>query len=233
MTTDVIRVSSPDLFAPNESLLLDIERARRLTRSVPPIAAVSYVVKKSSPFENLSTLMDACAQCVANVIYDNTGLDGYRVGLLVANGTWQPPSRLVKYKKLWKKRSEIVEAIRPSTINDEVMFERDNEIRYAGLLVVKRDRFAHAAQIVREIGACALLASKRDDFGTSEDITALFSAVFPPVHGVNDTSVDWLSLSLRSCPLGDIVVRASGLFDDPDAAIDLIFNPTLIASDTL
>jgi hypothetical protein len=75
--------------------------------------------------------------------------------------------------------------------------------------------------------------SKRDDFGTKDDITALFPAAFPSVRGVGDTSVDWLSLSLGCCPRGDIVVRASGAFDDPDAAIDLIFDPTLIARDRL
>ncbi len=46
---------------------------------------------------------------------------------------------------------------------------------------------------------------------------------------LQNEEIDWNSAVAHFCPRGVILIRVSGAFDDPDGAIDLIFDPTIVS----
>lgn len=229
---NVSQVVSLDLAALNESLQLDADRARRIAPSPPALAALTFVARKQGPGDDLAALARACARRAAQALYEPEGLAGYQVLLFVADGPWQEATAVLRHKKLWKRRGEILTALGLHAPPEEVAFERGGDVRFASLAPVDRDHFPEAVEVARRDPACAILASKHAA-ADAESIRAIFAAAFPDSAAGPETSVDWASLALSRCPLGDVAVRASGRFDDPDAAVDLIVDPTQLPPDAL
>lgn len=230
MTTDVIRIHSPDLYVPNESWNPDARIVRRMLPVRPSLTAVTYIATSESPADSLDALAARCRARLEPLLYD----DGQRdVQMLVADGPWQTPSALVKKKKLWARNPWALDTAQFSRLSGEIMVEREGRIRYAGLATVARRGFGLAVEIARKSRACAIFVSRSAPVAEADLVRSLFSAAFPSVKGLEATVVDWTRLALGRCETGDILVRVSGQFDDTSAAIDLIFDPEVNAAASL
>jgi hypothetical protein len=228
MTIKLTRIESPNLFAQNESLQFDLDRAQQLAKSIPHIGAISYTASDPEASNDLTSLTDACAITVCNTLFEGKIATTHKTQMLIASGSWLTPSPVTEHRKLWKSRKNILDAINPPQPTKEICFHRDNKIRYASILPIKHSSFAASAQIARKIGSCAIFASRHDEPSTERVIKATFQAAFPELYGTKTTNVDWLGLAIHLCPVGDILLRVSGLFDDRDACIDLIADPELL-----
>jgi len=114
-----------------------------------------------------------------------------------------------------------VEGIR----SEEVEIMIGNKVRYAGLAEVTPGLTDQALEIARTDHACAIIFSRRGDITNAFSVESIFRIAFTSVSGEGETHLDWLALAVSLCPLGDILMRMSGQFDDRDAAADLIATP--------
>jgi hypothetical protein len=88
-TTASRRFVSPDLFRDNESLVLD--RARLPAGSpVPPVGAISFESKEPSLPRDMTLLFKSAAVAAQDWLSSCSALVGYRLGLFLAHGPWQP-----------------------------------------------------------------------------------------------------------------------------------------------
>ncbi|MHB1423455.1 MAG: hypothetical protein ACYC3I_09735 [Gemmataceae bacterium] len=221
MIINVSKIVSPDLFVENESLMLDRHRAMQYVNTIPSLSAVTFVATKSVASFDLDELAIACGNeamaLAANVIDES-----YHVWLFVSDGPWRPTTPVARYKKLWKDHLDLVNSPGVLRIGEEVEIESGGLIRFAGLLEVSGKAFDKAIRLARTNSACAIILSSRSNIDSKTCVRSIFLSAFPETSGIQQTSVDWMTLAIDLCPKGDLLIRVSGLFDDPVAAVDVI-----------
>ncbi len=224
MTIDVSTFTSEDLYSENLSLILDPQRLPPHLTAAPPLGAVTFVAKKSVPSQNLRDLAIACGR-EAFPLAKSTGNEVKTGWLFVSDGPWKDANRIVRHQRLWKNHRELVEAGTNGFKSDEVAIERDGKVRYAGLLEITDALIDKAIEATRVNTSFAIVFSSRTDIVFSESVSYIFSHAFTKQNGYEGTSIDWVTLAIALCPQGDVLMRVSGLFDDPEAAVDLIATP--------
>lgn len=223
MTPEVSRIMSPDLYVDNESLVFDHDRAESLCRPAPPLAAVSFVATTEGLPERLPELARACGDEAASFV---AALSSPRQGwLFVADGPWREATSLVLHRRLWKNRVSLGESQVGGRRSEEVAIRNGRNVRYAGVVEVTPELMDQAVDIVRTDHACAIIFSSRVDMTDPANIETIFRTAFSSAGGGGGMDVDWLALAVSLCPRGDVLLRVSGLFDDREAAVDLIATP--------
>jgi hypothetical protein len=220
MTTNIRKIVSPDLFVENDSILFDRRRAAALVESVSPLGAITLVNSESAS-ETLGMRAIACGRGAVSLVSSVLGTD-YRLWLFVADGPWKHASRITSHHKLWKNHRDLVEYDAVLKIGDEIEIVSDGLIRYAGLLEISCNSCDKAINSVRTNASFSMIFSKRPNVDSAQGVRSIFSSAFPKKDGVEQVAVDWLSLALGLCPQSDILIRVSGLFDDREAAVDVI-----------
>ncbi len=221
MTISVSQRTSKDLFEDNDSLLFDRHRASEFSGTLPRIGAVTFVAVRRTPSQSLSDLALACGK-EAMLLISRQRCDGLVPWLFVSDGPWKEASRIVLYRKLWRSHPRLVLEREHARMSGEVAIRKGDRVRFAGLLEVSHDMAANAIEMVRTDLACAMLFSNRADITSESSVRHLFSSAFPKLHGVEQTTIDWMALAIAACPQGDILMRVSGRFDDHEAAVDII-----------
>lgn len=224
MTIDVSAFTSEDLYSENLSLILDPQRIPPHLTPAPPLGAVTFIARKSVPSQNLRDLAIACGR-EAFPLAKSTGNEVKTGWLFVSDGPWRDANRIVLYQRLWKNHRDLVEAGTNGLKSDEVAIQRHGKIRYAGLLEITDALIDKAIEATRVNTSFAIVFSSRADIVFSESINYIFSHAFTKKNGYEGTSIDWMTLAITLCPRGDVLMRVSGLFDDREAAVDLIATP--------
>ena len=223
MTTEVSRIMSPDLYDDNESLVFDHDRAEELSRPAPPLAAVSFVAKTEGLPDGLAELARACGAEAASFV---AALSVPRQGwLFVADGPWREATSLVLHRRLWKNCGSLSESEVGGRRSEEVAIRNGRNVRYAGVVQITPEFRDQAVDIARTDHACAIIFSSRVDMTNPATIESIFCSAFSCASDEARINVDWLALAVAFCPQGDILLRVSGLFDDREAAVDLIAMP--------
>ena len=139
--------------------------------------------------------------------------------------------RIVERKGLWR-ISKRLSAAREhlSDVGPDVTVESGDSLRIAAVARVEFNAFTLCANLVREMRSSFLLIN-RAAFDLSRETTEYLYD-----HALGDladpspaTVIDWSGLGCEVCPKGAVLIRASGSFDDRDAAVDLIFDPRVLA----
>jgi hypothetical protein len=227
MTINVVKIVSPDLFVENESIAFNPHLAILRVGSVPALSAVTFIATKSGASYDLDELAVACGNEAMAFILNIVG-DNYRAWLFVSDGPWKPATRVARHKKLWKNHADLVSSNGVLEVGEEAEMESGGLVRFAGLLEVTGEAFIKAIRLVRTNWACAIIFSKRANFGSQASARSIFLSAFPKTNGVQRASIDWMTLAMDICPLGDILIRVSGLFDDHEAAVDVIADKGLL-----
>lgn len=150
----------------------------------------------------------------------------YKVWLFTSHGPWQRNSAMVKHYRLWRSFPSKWR-LDDFRLGSETMVESNEGVRFAGLAEVSQAGFFTATQIMRSESSCAIILSARPDIGSQGGITQLFNSAFPG-NGTAQSRVDWLSLSLDCCQLGDVVIRVGGSWDEREASLDFFMLPKLL-----
>lgn len=221
MTIDVHVVTASNLWVENEILLLDASRAAASGHaSLQSVAGVSLLARRSGSEPDLASLIHACGQRLQPT------MSGLPVWIFVAHGPWQPDNRITRHRGLWRSHAMRARWERPETVKSEaVAIAGAAGVRFAGVAAVDNTWLLEALELVRVDPACFLFVSHRKDLVLPEQVKRLFDVVFTGGPADSQTHIDWQALITAVCPLGDIVIRVSGGFDDPEGAIDLIGDP--------
>ena len=214
---------SPDLYVDNESLAFDHDRAEKLSRPAPPLAAMSFVARAEGNSCGLQELARACADEAASFV---AALSVPRQGwLFVADGPWREATAHVLHRRLWKNRASLGESHVGGRRSEDVAIRNGRNVRYAGVVEITPELRDQAIDIARTDRACAIIFSSRVDMTDPATIEIIFRRAFSGASDEARTDVDWLALAVSLCPLGDVLLRVSGLFDDREAAVDVIATP--------
>jgi hypothetical protein len=184
---------------------------------------VSFVAKAEGVPDGLQELARACGDEAASfVAARSVPRKGW---LFVADGPWREATALVLHRRLWKNRVSLSESQVGGRRSEEVAIRNGRNVRYAGVVEVTPELMDQAVDIVRTDHACAIIFSSRVDMTDPANIETIFRSAFSGASDEARIDVDWLALAVSLCPLGDVLLRVSGLFDDREAAVDLIATP--------
>ncbi|MBD3673949.1 MAG: hypothetical protein HUJ26_10540 [Planctomycetaceae bacterium] len=226
MTIRTKRITSPNLFVDNDSILFDRDRAKSFAEDIPDLSAITIIAQPSGFPVTLSDQAVSCAQEALSLIQAQVDRQ-YRMFLFVTSGPWQESNRIVRYKKLWKLIPNISGSVK---FSEEVEFKRDNKLMYAGLVEFIISDINSLVEIARTDISSAIICSHRDKIDSLASINNIFTHAFPTYKEKPLTRVDWLALAIEVCPLGDILVRVNGTFDDRESAVDIISTKEIISS---
>jgi hypothetical protein len=136
-----------------------------------------------------------------------------------ANDCRQQKSRLSDYRKFWKSIPALksVDCSGFSFIETEV-FSDGSDVRYATMAKVTWADVAYLAEWSR-VTRCGCVLMPVDDFALTPDVVR---DVYSECFGSGFDSVDYDQAIETRCHVGDVLMRFSGGFDDPDGAVDLI-----------
>jgi hypothetical protein len=101
------------------------------------------------------------------------------------------------------------------------MIETAAFVYFSGLLDISSS-IPEAINAVRTHPAYFIIVSARYNLDSAEGIRSIFSLCFPHEKDLEQLRVNWLSLAVGLCGHGDMLLRVSGLFDDREAAVDII-----------
>ena len=229
---NVDRVIVHDVYRPNDVYNFDREKVLQYRRPVR-IGAISYVSRPTTwttdVSEDVARMDRACADYARPVIFGDWAVSqGLSVYLFCAHGPWQPKSVMVQHRRLWKDLSESWQ-LANFQLSSEVIIESDRGLRFAGIAKVGPDEFFTSTQILRSEPSNGLIISSRDIMTSEADIRRIFEAAFPiSIKEVRETRLELLNFVLTLCPLGDIVVRISGTWDEGETSIDMFMRSELL-----
>lgn len=229
MIIEVSRILSPDLYADNDSLLLKHSQTAQHSDSVPPLGAITFIAMKTDPSQSLQDLAIACGREAFSLVKTAYN-DQLKCWLFVADGPWREATRIVAHQRLWKNHRDLIEADASRIKSEDVEIKVGNKVRYAGLMEISSGLVEKAIESVRVRSSFAMIFSRRSDIVLPLSVTQIFRSAFSKQNSIEQTSIDWMSLAVHLCPKGDLLLRVSGLFDDHEAAVDLIACPQNLPS---
>jgi hypothetical protein len=172
----------------------------------------------------MTLLFSSVAVAAQDWLSSCSALVGYRLGLFLAHGPWQPDTAWVRRKALWK--SFKIDEKRYLDRATEELFRSNDGIRYAGILGLETRDLPLVVDFARSHQSAFGFLMRSQPF--SEDLTSkLFVAAFPLRKGLPDVRVDWLSL-VQAIPSESVLIRASGSFDERTANLSFIMNSDML-----
>ena len=216
MTIEVpfAKVSAENLFEPNEVLNLD-----RPSDSYEPISAISFAAKRPSidiPWNIvLQTAFDAAFRFVSDSSWKEKSWLFFG-----ATDMWRIPNAATRQKKFWNAASLAAEFMMASP---EVEVYAGNKHRFAVLVKANQQSLPSYVEWVRASQSGFFIISGIDFEFSAHEVGKVFSCAFSD----EESNIDWNLAVQTLAKSDDILVRCSGSFDDPDAAVDLIYNPSL------
>lgn len=219
----VLREELPDIFRNKEWPLFDEETAQDVPGYVPNLSLIEFKVFKPDLPRDMDVLDQACADKVADYIFNtNNFTKTFKVWLFLEVGAWLKKSSVVLQGGLRALREKAWLDQLPKM--HEVIIESGNRSKSAGLAeIVTREHFMAAIKLSRSHHWSCVIASERADITSEKSINSIFASAFPPGNKI--LGVNWSHLSLSLCPIGDILLRVSGSYDERLATIDCIMAP--------
>lgn len=223
-----------DLFRDSDWPFFDEVRAREYADPVPHIGLVEFKVVQHSVPRDMDILYDSCLTEVEHWVFDaNDRPQDERVWLFKGHNSWIPRSRVALHKRLWKTLPADF-TTSEMDLGREVMFESAEGIRFAGIAAVNRNTFRQAMMIVRNDSGAAVVMSRRNEIEESSGIEYIYHCAFPPQRsgkrrGVDSSTVNWMTLAVGLCPLGDVVLRLTGDYDERQVSCDCFMSSETVA----
>ncbi len=185
-----------------------------------PISAVSFVAPRPSinvPWNDvLSSAIDMAMSFIST-----SPLCERRWLFFGATAMWKTPNAITRHKKFWSANNLIN---RSSNASPEVELTYDSMVRYAVSAEINHEGVPVFGKWIRST-QCGLMFLKTSIAEQTEaDVQHYFANVFTN----NKSDIDWSRAVGEFCKFDSVLVRFSGSFDDPDAAVDLIYNPGLV-----
>lgn len=227
MTIEVKRFLSPNLFEPNESLTLVIDHSLIEDESVTPLSALT-VAASGWPQHTREALIDAAINRVMESISEIVRVRRLTPWLFATHSCWQQDDRIVRSKRLWQVGQWTDRSRLEGDRSPDVEFRSPRGVNYAGVIRI-RNGLGAACETVRDSNSSFLFFSNRPNLDNEIEIKRLYGDAIPSYTQGSDVKIDWTSLAIAICSSGDLLVRVTGGFDDPEVAIDVIANADAFA----
>jgi len=204
-----------DIFRNKDWPLFNEEMAQKTLGRVPSFSLVEFKVFKPELPRDIAELDQACAERIAPLLYKNDKLTKEnKVWLFIGQ------ERRGRIKSLLKK--EWLDVLPLAT---EVSIESNSGAKSAGLVEIAAENFLTAIRILRAIDSACIIVSGRSDIVSERNIVYTYYSAFPSERVPQTSGVSWAGLTLLLCPVGDILLRVSGSYDERLATIDCIMTP--------
>lgn len=220
MTTKITESFNVDVFHDSNWPLFDLGKALDDNLAVPDISLIEISAERARSSAELDALVEACGdRLVHHLASMHSG--GYKFWLFMTTECWEEPSRLVRYRGLWKnmtKRFPLLADI--SVKSEEISIESKSGIRFAGVLQFQIGELLEMLKLSRNYRSCVILLSRDTDVDSVSNLNYLYTSSFPDEN--YPSAVDWGMLALTLCPKEYIIIRVTGHFDDPEASVNAI-----------
>ena len=220
------RIVAPDLFAPNDVFAGDHARKRI------PLAAVSWVSGLQDPQEPHDRALRRAAMAFLDEWKVSRFATEYHFWFVAFDGGWVENTAIARKYRFWgnyaRYAGDIVESVIREASSEPVEIEirKDSLIKYAGMARLTLDTVGAAGELVRGSGKdCFIFVSSRVQRASQDLLRCLYDTLAVESSSGEYSSINWTTVAGELCALGDGVIRASGSFDDRDAAIDLMVHP--------
>lgn len=216
MTTEIpcAKVIVSNLFEPNDVLNLD----RPPDRS-DSISAISFVAERPSLGTTWSEVLD-CAVDAALRFVGHSSWKNKSWLFFGSTDMWRTPNAITRRNRFWN-TTPLPDSF--PTASPEVEMQAGTKHRYAVLAKVNQQLIPSCAEWIRASQSGLLILTENRFAFSAIEVEEVFRSVFSG----DDSSIDWNLAIQRLSKSDDVLVRCSGSFDDPDAAVDLIHNPSL------
>lgn len=221
--------TASNVFQDNDCVFFDLETATHVVDSVPKLAAMTILCEEKGLPRNLELMDKACAGYGERLLKNLTVNLNYKIWMFLAHGPWQMKSAVVRHNKLWK--SLLKEwPLNARSLSQEIMVESQDGIRFAGVAEIGPESLFIATQILRQEQSGAIILSQRNGLDSKDGVLQIFRAAFPIEKGKERTRIDWLSLCLNLCVMGDVIIKIGGSWDERETSLDFIFTLDKLAS---
>lgn len=187
------------------------------------MAAYGCRVYGPASLNNSQVLMQKCCQAVSNKT-DQLRAEGYRMWMFMAGASMLPEQR-AKYPTY-----DLAMPARREALLGEVgrtsEFREHGRSRTAGLFSILDQRFCDACSFLSRNSWCMGVLSRRRNFADEPGLDGLFRTAGFEADGVPHPQTNFLAAGTIVCPLGDVIVKTVGSFDDKDRGLMLVYDPT-------
>ena len=109
----------------------------------------------------------------------------------------------------------------------ENVFPPPESERRAGLFLIAEGKFCEACWFMTRNALSIAILSQREEFLCAQTLALAYEAAAFDDSGEPDGRLNWSALSATFCPLGDVVVKTRGSFDDRERALNFIYDPRI------
>lgn len=186
------------------------------------LAATSYIATARTWPTDYRGLVDGCCTA-ARPVTEALFAEGYSVWLVLIGAALDAGrrSRLRNY-------ALANPAIKDNLIEDVAMervFHLTNAERTAGLYLMNAHKFRDGCQFLTHNLWAQIILSRRDEFLSEANLGLIYQSSVTDDNGISNPQINWQGLSVAVCPLGDIVVKTYGAFDDRWREIRFVYSP--------
>jgi hypothetical protein len=186
------------------------------------LAMTQYLASASAAWTDYRALVNLCSDA-ARPLTESLFTHGCRAWLFLV-GALLSTERRKRYPDY-----SLASPARKGDLVGEVYLERTyherEDRRTAGLYLLDPGKFSDACWFQTLNVWSALVLSTRADMLSGGNLDMFYRAAAFDSTGTPVTALNWLSLADAICPLGDIVVKTLGAFDDKERAIRFVYAP--------
>jgi hypothetical protein len=207
--------------------------AVKITGLLLEISALSIYGIMDKDFEDKEDFFQRSVDIITEKISPLLVNKGYTLYLFVADDIQSSPSRLIMYRKIWKKL-EASWNLDGFKYGPELLQESDNSRFFISIAEIDRSNLITALTLQHNlIGRSFLFASHKQDVLEEKNIISLFKTAFNsnkkfPMFNNHNKTVDYFNLFFKYCPQEDIFFRIGD--SSEEMAVDVILKSDLFKS---
>lgn len=187
---------------------------RQLFAALPQISALRVVCKELELPRDSEEMIHVCTEAARLLIFQQgVSLKGYIPWLLIAQGFWEPDNRITRYRRLWRRLDQCYGA-KTLRRGPEIEIASSEGLRYAVVTELTTENFFVGSAILRVNSASGLTLTQLSEIETEDGLKSLFDAAFLKEDKSYTHRVSWARFVARRCPMGEIVVKAGGSWDE-------------------
>ena len=166
------------------------------------------------------TVIQHCFEAAKNRIRQIPDFKDFKFFAFIAQGGWQPDSRIVQHYRLWK-REQWIQGILPNVAcQPDFLFVSEHGVRYAGIVEVNDLIAPLLVKSLYEFSSSSFLFLKNPNVGSdAPGVQSTFEIAFPE----HATELCWPNLAKELCSEGHMLFHLSGAFDDLEGVVDMIY----------
>jgi hypothetical protein len=186
------------------------------------LAAVEYRAKIVPAPTEYRTMIDACCEA-AKPLTDALFSENFKARLILVGA-----KRSLDMRQRLPNYSLAMPLERHQLLGAEAMeniFPLQELERTAGIYMIPEGKFCDACWFMTQNSWSIAIISRREEFWCAETLAQVYRAAAFDDSAEPVIQLNWPALSAAFCPMGDVVVKTIGAFDDKERAVNFIYDP--------